>query len=323
MPDQPPVTLIIPNYNGARLLEGNLPSVLAALAEYPGGAHLIVVDDGSTDDSLDVLTQGFPQVTVVRHADNQGFAEAVHSGVRAATTEDLIFLNSDVRPEAGFIAPLLRRLGADDGVFSVQSAIREEAGNIHPYCLARFRFRAGALKRLSTPRLGDRPWHCLYASGGSMAVTRTKFLALGGFLPIFKPFYWEDFDLGVRAWRRGWRSCLEPASVVLHQERGAIRDNVKRQRVRRALLGNRLLAELIHFPAGTLAVFFLPRTLLRGLARTLAGDLGYWRAVFDAALKAPEALAVRRTVQATAVQDFRQVLRLIEQENAGHPEAAP
>lgn len=323
MSEQPPVTLIIPNYNGARLLESNLPSVLSALAAYPGGGHLIVVDDGSSDASLDVLARDFPQVEVVRHAVNQGFAEAVHSGVRAATTEALIFLNSDVQPEPGFIAPLLRRLGADDGVFSVQSAIRQDAGNIHPYCLARFRFRAGALKRLSTPRLGDRPWYCLYASGGSMAVAKTKFLALGGFQPIFKPFYWEDFDLGVRAWRRGWRSCLEPASVVLHQERGAIRDHVKRQRVRRALQGNRLLAELMHFPATTLALFFLPRTLLRGLARTLAGDLGYWRAVFDAALKAPEALTIRRAVQATAVQDFRQVLRLIEQENASHAELAP
>ena len=48
-----------------------------------------------------------------------------------------------------------------------------------------------------------------------------------------------------------------------------------------------------------------------------------WVLIIDADERVPEALAVRRTVQATAVQDFRQVLRLIEQENAGHPEAAP
>ena len=211
----PPVNIIIPNFNGAALLESNLPGVLDALAAYPGGGTVVVVDDGSSDPSCAVLELKFPQVQLIRHPVNLGFAEAIHSGVRAAATDALIFLNSDVAPESGFIEPLIRRL-LDDGVFSVQSAIRVETGVIHPYCLARFQLRWGALKRLATPDLGRQPWYGLYASGGSMAVDKAKFNELGGFLPIFKPFYWEDFDLGVRAWRRGWRTLLEPASVVLH-----------------------------------------------------------------------------------------------------------
>ena len=317
MSDLPPVSIIIPNFNGATLLQNNLPSVLDALECYPGGGRVIVVDDGSGDDSLHVVGQHFPQVRLEKHATNLGFAEAIHSGVRVAESDALIFLNSDVRPERDFIAPLIRCL-REDGVFSVQSAIREEAGNIHPYCLTRFRFRLGVLKRLKTLDLGNQPWWCLYASGGSMAVDKARFNALGGFLPIFKPFYWEDFDLGVRAWRRGWKTLLEPTSVVLHQDRGSIQDNVKRQRVRRALQRNKLLAEWIHFPASTLAVFMLPRLLLRMLTRTLVGDFGIWAALFGALGRVPEVLATRRSINTTAKQGFREILRGIEQENARH-----
>ena len=317
MSDLPPVSIIIPNFNGAILLRNNLPSVLDALECYPGGGRVIVVDDGSGDDSVQVVGQHFPQVRLEKHATNLGFAEAIHSGVRVAESDALIFLNSDVRPERDFIAPLIRCL-REDGVFSVQSAIREETGNIHPYCLTRFRFRLGVLKRLKTLDLGHQPWWCLYASGGSMAVDKARFNALGGFLPIFKPFYWEDFDLGVRAWRRGWKTLLEPTSVVLHQDRGSIQDNVKRQRVRRALQRNKLLAEWIHFPASTLAVFMLPRLLLRMLTRTLVGDFGVWAALFGALGRVPEVLATRRSINTTAKQGFREILRGIEQENARH-----
>lgn len=317
MSPSPPVSIIIPNFNGALLLEKNLPSVLGALDTYAGGGRVLVVDDGSVDNSINVLSEQFPHVQVIQHPENLGFAEAIHSGVRAAETQALIFLNSDVQPEPEFISPLIRKLG-EDGVFSVQSAIREESGTIHPYCLFRFRFRRGSLRRLKTPKLGTRPWLCLYASGGSMAVDKGRFEELGGFLPIFKPFYWEDFDLGVRAWRRGWQTWLEPASEVMHQQHGSIRNNVKGKRVRRALQGNKLVAEWIHFPAKTLAIWLLPRLVIRTLARTLAGDVGYWRALGDAISRIPEVLAIRRDIKASARQDFLEVLRLIEEENNGH-----
>lgn len=317
MPNNPPVSIIIPNFNGAKLLEKNLPSVFGSLADYAGGGRVIVVDDGSSDHSIDVLTKQFPFAQVIQHPENLGFSEAIHSGVRAAATEILIFLNSDVQPARGFIEPLVRKLG-EEGVFSVQSAIREESGTLHPYGLFRFSFRRGSLKRLKTPELGTQPWLCLYASGGSMAVDKLKFEALGGFLPIFKPFYWEDFDLGVRAWRRGWQTWLEPASEVIHQEHGSIRNHVKRKRVRRALQGNKLVAEWIHFPAGVLAVWMLPRLLIRILTRTLAGDGGYGLAVFDAVRRIPEVLRIRRAINTSAQLDFHEALQRIETENSSH-----
>jgi|APCry1669193181_1035450.scaffolds.fasta_scaffold07947_3 GT2 family glycosyltransferase len=319
MPLQPPVTLIIPNYNGAKLLRENLPTVQTALSAYAGGGHLIVVDDGSKDESLEVLKTEFSDVECVIHPENRGFSEAIYSGVKAATNELLILLNSDVQPEPDFIAPLVARLQQAD-VFAVQSAIRVDQPEPHPYCLSRYVFRLGALKRLPTPDLGREGWMCLYASGGSMAVSRSKFLALGGFLPLLKPFYWEDFDLGLRAWRRGWETWLEPRSLVLHQEKGSIRDHVKKRRIRWALQRNKLLAEWIHYPCLSLLITAPPRILIRLLLRLISGDVGYVSALVSALSKFPEVLKIRREISSNASMGFRAVLRTIEDENAGHTE---
>lgn len=319
---QPPVSLIIPNFNGAQLLRENLPTVRSALLAYPGGGRVIVVDDGSTDASLDVLKNEFPDVHCVIHAENRGFSEAIHSGVHAATDDVLILLNSDVQPEPDFIAPLVARLERAN-VFAVQSAIRVDQPAPHPYCLSRYVFRLGALKRLPTPDLGLEGWLCLYASGGSMAVSREKFLALGGFLPLLKPFYWEDFDLGVRAWRRGWETWLEPRSLVLHQEKGSIRDHVKKRKIRWALQRNKLLAEWIHYPALSLLLTAPPRILIRLLLRILSGDVGYVSALLSALSKWREVLRIRREIREAAKMNFKTVLRTIEEENAGHTELEP
>lgn len=319
MPVQPPVSLIIPNYNGAKLLRENLPTVIAALSAYTGGGELIVVDDGSSDQSLEVLNTEFPEVQCVVHPENRGFSEAIHSGVQAATHEFLILLNSDVQPEPDFIAPLVARLQHTD-VFAVQSAIRVDQPEPHPYCLSRYVFRLGALKRLPTPDLGREGWMCLYASGGSMAVSRSKFLSLGGFLPLLKPFYWEDFDLGLRAWRRGWETWLEPRSLVLHQEKGSIRDHVKKRKIRWALQRNKLLAEWIHYPGLSLLITAPPRILIRLLFRLISGDVGYVSALMSALSKLPEVVTIRREISTHARMSFRAVLRTIDDENAGHTE---
>ena len=63
---------------------------------------------------------------------------------------------------------------------------------------------------------------CFYGGGGSCAFDRRKFLELGGFDELLKPFYLEDTDLGFMAWKRGWKVLYQPASVVYHEHRGTI-----------------------------------------------------------------------------------------------------
>jgi GT2 family glycosyltransferase len=313
--DFPPVGVIIPNFNGVHLLRRNLPFVLRAAAAYPGICPVIVVDDGSGDGSAEMLRTEFPSVRVVVHETNRGFAEAVHSGVAAAEAEFLIFLNSDVRPQEDFIAPLIRQLEKAE-VFSVSPLVLDEDGRVSPVSWRCFRIKRGRLRSVRW-RFDDlkpeRPTESVFASGGSVALRKSMFLALGGYLPLYKPFYSEDFDLGLRAWKRGWRTLLEPASRVVHERRGSISENVAADRVRKTRVRNRFLLEWTHMPGRDLMLYLVPGYLLQLTGRLLRLDLVYVKGFLAALRRLPEALRVRAEIQKLQVLDFWRIIDSVEQ----------
>lgn len=315
MPDStfPPVTVIIPNFNGARLLANNLPSVIQAAAAYPGDCGIIVVDDKSSDDSIAVLNAEFPGVRLIAHEANQGFAEAIHSGVAAAATELLVFLNSDVRPDPDFLAPLIAHFDKPE-VFSVTPWVVDGAGRPTDESWRCYRIRRGRFRAVKSH--GFRPKttvETLFCSGGSMAVRKSMFLALGGFLPIFKPFYSEDSDLGMRAWRRGWRSLFEPSCRVIHDHRGSsINSNVPSVRVRRIRRRNQFILEWLHLPARDIWLSLVPGYLAQGLGRLIRLDWVYFAGLWAALRLLPEVLARRRGIEETSVLGLWEAMGSIE-----------
>src|SRR3989337_2784089 len=98
------VSLVIPNYNSLKLLEGNLEYVIEA-AYYPGNSikEVIVVDDGSYDSSVSFIRKRFPEVKLIRHKVNRGFSAAVNTGVRSAKGDLIALLATDVIPKRNFL----------------------------------------------------------------------------------------------------------------------------------------------------------------------------------------------------------------------------
>ena len=95
-----------------------------------------------------------------------------------------------------------------------------------------------------THRVDDeiaKPFPCFYGGGGSSAYDRHKFLELGGFDEILKPFYYEDTDLGFMAWKRGWKVLYQPRSVVFHEHRGTIGRKFSPQYIQGVLKKNAVL----------------------------------------------------------------------------------
>ncbi|BBL73331.1 glycosyltransferase family 2 protein [Methylomagnum ishizawai] len=312
--DFPPVSLIIPNYNGSALLKANLPAVLRAAADYPGTASVIVVDDGSRDGSAALVRGGFPQVTLVEHPVNRGFAEAIHSGVAAAPTELLVFLNSDVTPAPDFLAPLAGHF-ARPGIFSVTPLVLDEQGRCNEVSWRCYHIRGGRLRAVqwTPPDTFSHPWQTLFASGGSMMLRKSMFTALGGFLPIFKPFYSEDFDLGLRAGRRGWISLLEPRSRVVHDSgSGSIKTNIAAKRIRAIRIRNHFLLEWMHLPARDIWLRLLPGYLWRSASRFVTFNWVYLLGLAGALARLPEALRLRAAIQASATLDFWSLMADIE-----------
>jgi O-antigen biosynthesis protein len=223
-PDSSETTIVIVNWDGRHLLAECLPAVIEAV-RYDGRKHdILVVDNGSTDGSIEFVRQNFACVRILSLDRNYGFAEGNNRGIANVRTDIIVLLNNDMIVDRGFLRPLTDAF-SDDAVFAVTSQIffhdqtrrREETGK------TRARFERGFFYLWHDdiqPKDDTAPAvPVVWAGGGSCAIDRNKFLAIGGFDSLYHPFYVEDTDLSYQAWKRGWKSLLAPASQVIHRHR--------------------------------------------------------------------------------------------------------
>ncbi len=211
------ISVVIPNFNGKNLLKKNLPIVIKNCPS----AEIIVVDDKSTDDSVFMIRKEFKKVKLIKHNKNYGFAKAANTGVTSAKNHLVLLLNSDVAPKDNFIRPAVNHFKNKSNLFAVGLLDYSHEGS-----KIRVKGRGGAIfKRglvLHFPLPPERA-ETFWVSGGSGLFDRKKFLELGGFDQIYKPFYWEDIDLSFRAQKSGYKCIFEPLSKVDHfHEEGAI-----------------------------------------------------------------------------------------------------
>tara|TARA_A100001391_G_scaffold200106_1_gene184103 strand:- start:8 stop:979 length:972 start_codon:yes stop_codon:yes gene_type:complete len=312
-------SIVIPNYNGEYLLQKYLPSVLEESLRYKAECEVIVVDDASSDASTAILEEKFPTVRIVRHEVNQGFAEAIYSGVSAARHELVFLLNSDVELHPGCLNLLESRFERDN-TFAVNPLILNQDGVVNQSSWTRSTLVRGHLKLLpwdirqlpAMKQSGD-DFPTLYCSGGSVMMRKSMFETLGGFSPLYKPFYYEDFDLGLRAWYRGWYSYFEPAAEVSHADKGTIEDNFKSELIKSTQRRNRYKLEWTHFSPGTLCFKTLPFSLLQLLGEIILFDRKNVRAFF-AALADLKAIRAQRKSLRQAEMTLAEVLQLNTQE---------
>ena len=204
-------SIIIPNWNGEKLLKNNLPAVFKS-----GVDQVIVVDNGSEDGSVALLKNlqvQYPQLKTIFNQKNLGFARAVNQGVKEAKNEIVVLLNNDVVPEEDFLKPLAKDF-EDEKVFAVSL-------NEPQWSWAKGKWVKGFIEHETGPKTKT-PHLSFWANGGSGAFRKSIWLELGGLDEIFAPFYWEDIDLSYRAWKRGFKILWEPQSVVHHQHETTI-----------------------------------------------------------------------------------------------------
>lgn len=206
-------SIIIPNWDGKKLLEKNFLKVLTSVGK---DTEIIVVDNGSTDGSLDYLQEMVlknPPLRIVRFNQNYGFAYACNEGVKKTRGDIVVLLNNDVIPTKGFLRPLVNDF-SDPSVFAVSF-------NEPQFSWAKGIFENGFLKHVPGPK-SKKTHSSFWASGGSAAFRKRIWQELGGFDPLYYPFYWEDIDLCYRAWKRGYQILWEPRSIVHHQHQSTV-----------------------------------------------------------------------------------------------------
>lgn len=199
------VSVVIPNYKKLPLIK-HLPAVIKACPN----AEIIVVDDASPDDTVAYLKANFPQVKVVVNQVNERFAVSCNNGVNAASGKIIVLLNSDVAPKPNFLKPLLAHF-SDPQVFAVSCLEIQRHGRSGRN---RCQFKRGFLIHSAAPVVAGK--NC-WATGGSSAFDRQKYLQAGGMDRLYHPAYWEDIDLSWQAREKfGWQILFEPKSQVFH-----------------------------------------------------------------------------------------------------------
>ena len=315
----PGVSVVIPARDNRPLLERFLPILFASLKGYGAPTEVVVVDDGSSDGTAEFLAQEHPEARVVSSASGMGlpglgFPGACNLGAREARHEALLFLNSDVEVEEGFLLPLAESL-LGEGIFGVAPAIFDvgASGDRPPRCesIAEVRFRRGVFEAepwWDRP-LPDAPLYVFYAPAAALLVWRDKFEHLGGFDSLFAPYSWEDVDLCYRAWRSGWRVVVTPRSRVKHYRSSTVLRTFEADE--RAIIThrNQLLVVWKDATDARLVAAHLAHLPLHLGAALVRGRWWYWRAVGSALARLPAAWRGRRRIGAYAVSD-REVLEL-------------
>ncbi|MBI4386193.1 MAG: glycosyltransferase [Elusimicrobia bacterium] len=244
------VSVVIPAFDSRALLEKNLRALLTALKAEKFPAEIIVSDDGSTDETADWLGREHPGVKVLRSERRLGFQRAVAGGLDAAAFELVYFLNTDVEVLPGFLEPLRAHFERADTFAASSRPLKESAGAESSDELPVVRFRRGIWwhRYVSTRVPLRHPVPTLFVSMGHGLFRKSMLRDLGFLDPRFEPFYFEDQDICLRAWRRGWRCLYEPKSTVRCRHQATIGRIYSQTYIRRIHWRNRFLFQWKNLP---------------------------------------------------------------------------
>jgi GT2 family glycosyltransferase len=210
----PAVSYLLVSYDSAEELRQTLPALDPELAD---GDEVIVADNGPDGRAAEVVRELAPRALLLPMDGNRGFAAAVNAAARRASGELLVVLNPDARPLPGFGAAIRRPLADGRGWDAWQGLVACEGGTRvnsagNPVHFTGIAWAGGHGEPLPPPPAAG---EVAAASGACLAVTRLRWLDLGGFPEDFF-LYHEDIDISMRIHLEGGRVGLEPSAVVDH-----------------------------------------------------------------------------------------------------------
>ena len=210
------VSVVIPNYNGLAFYRDCL---LALREQTRMPDRIVVIDNGSTDQSAEAIEREFPEVELLRLGTNTGFCGAVNAGIIASYDMDyVILLNNDTKADPCFVEELLAAIKKNDRIFSCQAkmlsmadpSVMDDAGDY--YCALGWAFARGKGKPADRY---ERPVSLFFSCAGA-AIYSVKILREIGKFDENHFCYLEDTDVGWKARINGYRNVFVPTAKVLH-----------------------------------------------------------------------------------------------------------
>jgi len=308
-------TIVIPNYNGAKLLSACLDSLSRQTFRDFG---VLVVDNGSTDDSAALCERRSGELSLLRKDSNLGFAAAANEGIRNSDGELVALLNNDTETDPDWLLELVAALDRRSDIAFCASrmldlsdrSLIDSAGNC--YAFNGRSIPRGFLERDAGQY--EKEEEVFGACAGAALYRRSLFDEIGVFDESFVS-YKEDVDLDFRAQLRGFRCLYVPGAICYHVG-GATSGRRRSDLAVRLSACNSIITFVKNMPGR-----FLPRALPRMLLDTLF-QAGYQvvkgrqagpliKGICKAAGQIPYALGERRKIQASADFDPEHLYRLL------------
>ena len=209
------ITIVIPNYNGMRFLEGCLKSLEA---QTDRDFEILMIDNGSTDGSVSWVREHYPAVRIRAYRHNTGFCKAVNAGIRLSRTKYVLLLNNDVVCDPNMVRMLHQAMDRKRRAFSCCAKLLnmadpskiDDAGDFYSlpgWALARGKGEDSGL--YSTEEK-------IFACCAACAIYRRSMLDQTGLFDERHFAYLEDIDIGWRAQRFGFENWYIPAAIVYH-----------------------------------------------------------------------------------------------------------
>lgn len=222
------IAVIIPSKNGINHLKECLPTVVKAARKAPFPVHITVVDDNSTDKTMEILPPLFPEVVFLRNS-KKGASSARNWGVKNTHFDWICFLDNDVFLDENFFNTVQKYLKQD--VFcvacagytaypKVSGALEQNDGvKLLEWKRGFPRFTSNVYNKNLSLQQEYLSWG---VQGAYFFCNRDKFEQLTGFDEILDPYMLEESDLTYRGLKRGWKIVYAPDTKPLHKCGGTI-----------------------------------------------------------------------------------------------------
>lgn len=278
----PQIAIVILNWNGAKLLQQFLPSVIQYSTA--DSCEIIVADNGSTDESLSLMKEQFPQVSILDLKENYGFAHGYNEALKHNDADYYVILNSDVEVTQGWLEAPVHLMETDKSIAAVQPKILsyhqkshfEYAGAAggfidrygYPFCRGRIFDQVEADQGQY-----DSQMDIFWATGACMFIRADLFHQAGGFDASFWA-HMEEIDLCWRLKNLGYRIVYTPESSVYHLGGGSLSyDNPRKLFLN---FRNNLWLLYKNLPSSQLFSILFIRMILDGVAALkLIGELNF------------------------------------------------
>lgn len=249
------ISVVITTYKNKELLIKNLKINFHYLKD----CEIIVVNDNPLISIKKDLSE-FP-ISLIENKINLGFGGTANLGFSKAVNQYVLLLNDDVVLQNDNYEKALNHFQKNPDLFAVSFAQKEKKNQIVGKNKVFWKNGLFYHAKADDTKFGNNAW----AEGGSCIIDKSKFEKLGGFDPIYAPFYWEDIDLCYRAWKYGYKIFFDPSIEIVHHHESTIGKQFPSEYINKIAFRNQFIfiwKNIIDFSYILNHLFYLPYNLI-------------------------------------------------------------